>query len=186
MVPRRRPDYCKGRFYHFYNRGAHRVSLFRESDNYTFVLRKVKKHARTLDLSVIAYCLMPNHYHLVVRQDAEHAARFLPQWVFNSYSKAYNRRYDHSGTLFEGPYKVVPVEDEGHLLHVCRYIHANPVTHGLVAEVEAWPYANYLEWIGQRAGTLVDHAFVRDHFPSPAAYREFVEDYLRPGVSRPC
>jgi REP element-mobilizing transposase RayT len=75
MVPRRRPDYCKGRFYHFYNRGAHRVSLFREPDNYTFVLRKVKKHARTLDLSVIAYCLMPNHYHLVVRQDAEHAAR---------------------------------------------------------------------------------------------------------------
>ncbi len=174
----RRPDYCVDHFYHLYNRGAHRVSLFREPDNYIFVLRKMKKYATALDLSPIAYCLLPNHYHFLVRQDGEHPAGLLPQRVFNSYSKAYNRRYDHSGTLFEGPYNVVEVQNESQLLHLCRYIHANPVRHGLVREVAAWPYANYLEWIGERAGTLVDRDFVQDHFPSPERYQEFVRDFL--------
>jgi REP element-mobilizing transposase RayT len=141
----------------------------------------VKQYTTALQLTVIAYCLLPNHYHLLVRQDADHAAGLLPQRIFNSYSKAYNRRYRHSGTLFEGPYKVVAVESDGHLLQLCRYIHANPVTHGLVADLEAWPYTNYLEWVERRAGTLVDRAFVQDHFPSHAAYRDFVADYLRAG-----
>ncbi len=177
----RRPDYRAGHFYHLYNRGAHRVSLFCEPDNYIFVLRKIKKYSKAFDLNLIAYCLLPNHYHFLVQQDGEHPAGLLPQRVFNSYSKAYNRRYDHSGTLFEGPYNVAAVEKESHLLHLCRYIHANPVRHGLVTELEAWPYTNYLEWIGKRNGTLVDHDFVQDYFPSPESYREFVQDYLLDG-----
>lgn len=177
-MARRRPTYCAGQFYHFYNRGAHRLCLFREPDNYVFALRRTKKYVRHLDLSLVAYCLLPNHYHLLVRQDGEHEAGLLPQRVFNSYSKAYNKRYDHSGTLFEGPYCVVQVDDEIHLLHLCLYIHANPVTHGLVAELAAWPYSNYLEWIEERPGTLVDRDFVHGHFPSPGDYRKFVRDYV--------
>jgi putative transposase len=122
---------------------------------------------------------MPNHYHFLIRQDGEESAGLLPQRVFNSYSKAYNKRYEHSGTLFEGNYKVTLVEDEAHLLHLCRYIHANPVKHGLVADVAEWPYSNYLEWMGERDGTLVDRAFVKEHFQTPKTYRAFVLDYLR-------
>jgi hypothetical protein len=103
----------------------------------------------------------------------------LSQRVFNSYSKAYNQRYQHSGTLFEGPYRVKPVVQSSYLLHLCRYIHANPVKDGLVADPGDWPYSNYLEWIGQRGGTLVDQAFVRANFNPPAYYAEFVNDYLR-------
>lgn len=121
---------------------------------------------------------MPNHYHLLVRQDGEQAAGLLPQRVFNSYSKAYNKRYGHSGTLFEGPYKAHQIERDDHLLHLCRYIHSNPVKHGLVSRPGEWPYSNYPEWIGLRSGKLVDRAFVETHFPSPADYQEFVCDYL--------
>ena len=177
-MPAKRPTYLPGHYYHIYNRGAHRVTIFREEDNYLFVLRKMKGYCRELALAPIAYCLMPNHYHFLVRQEGEHAAGLLPQRVFNSYSKAYNKRYEHSGTLFEGNYRVTPVEDERHLLHLCRYIHANPVKDGLVADAADWPYSNYLEWIGERNGALVDRAFVEEHFPSPRRYQEFVSDYL--------
>jgi len=178
-MPTRRPLYLPGHFYHFYNRGAHRLSIFREPDNYLFILRKIKHYCRTLSLSPIAYCLMPNHYHFLIRQDGQHVAGLLPQRVFNSYSKAYNKRYEHSGTLFEGNYRVVHVESETHLLHLCRYIHANPVKDGLVDDVADWPYSNHLEWVGERSGTLVDRAFVEAHFGTPERYRAFVQDYLR-------
>lgn len=174
----RRPDYCADRIYHFYNRSAQRLPLFREPDDYVFVLRRMKDHAATLHLGVIAYCLLPNHYHFLIRQDGHDPASLLPQRVFNSYSKAYNRRYEHSGTLFQGPYKVTVVADETHLLHLCRTIQANPVTQRLVPDPSDWAYSNYREWVGKRPGTLVDAALVRDHFAPPELYREFVQDYL--------
>ena len=177
-MPTFRPEYLAGHYYHLYNRGAHQVSIFREEDNYYFVLRKMQAYCRSLSLTPIAYCLLPNHYHFLIRQDGEHRAGLLPQRVFNSYSKAYNKRYGHSGTLFEGNYRAVAVESESYLLHLCRYIHANPVIHGLVEDVADWPYSNYLEWIGEREGTLLDREFVRAHFPTPDSYREFVADYL--------
>jgi len=122
---------------------------------------------------------MPNHHHLLVRQDGQERAGLLQQRLFNSYTKAYNRRCDHSGTLFPGPYRAIRLESESHLLHLCRYIHANPVQDGLASTPEDWPYSNYLDWIGERPGALIDRAFVREHFPAPANYRRFVLDYLR-------
>lgn len=173
-MPKPRPEFQPGRFYHIYNRGAHRVSIFRNPANYYFVLGKMRRYVKELELTLIVYCLMPNHYHYLIRQDGDQRAGLLPQRVFNSYSKAYNKRYGHSGTLFEDNYKIIPVLEETYLLHLCRYIHANPVKHGLVARVEDWPYSNYLEWVGQRHGTLVDRDFVQTYFPDPDAYREFV------------
>ena len=173
-----RPDYSAGHYYHLYNRGANRAVIFREAENYLFVLRRMKEAGRDNQLAIIAYCLLPNHYHYLIRQDGDIPAGCLPQEVYNSYSKAFNKRYGHSGTLFEGPYRVRPVATQAYLLHLCAYIHANPVKHGLVTSPEAWPYSNYLEWIGRRNGTMVDHAFVRDCFGGHEHYQQFVRDYL--------
>jgi REP element-mobilizing transposase RayT len=112
-MPSKRPDYLPGHYYHFYNRGAHHRSIFREPDNYLFVLRKMKHYCRSFSLAPIAYCLLPNHYHYLIRQDGEDPAGLLPQRVFNSYSKAHNKRYGHSGTLFEANYRVIAVQEEG-------------------------------------------------------------------------
>jgi REP element-mobilizing transposase RayT len=89
----------KGMYYHIYNRGISKSPIFREEGNYLFVLRKIKEVCRENQLSLIAYCLQPNHYHFCTRQDGDHPAGNLPQLVFNSYTKAYNKKYGHSGTL---------------------------------------------------------------------------------------
>jgi len=167
-----------GSYYHIYNRGAHGRSIFREETNYHYALQKIKIYCREFQLGVIAYCLMPNHYHLLIRQDGEWTAGLLPQRVFNSYSKAYNKMYAHSGTLFESRYHSRSVQDEPYLLHLCRYIHANPARDRLVERPEYWPYSNYLEWIGEREGTLIDRAFISGCFPDPREYAAFVHEYL--------
>jgi len=68
------------------NRGRSRLSIFRELDNYLFVMDKLQRYQREFNLAVIASCLLPNHYHFLVRQDGEHRASLLPQRIFNSYS----------------------------------------------------------------------------------------------------
>ena len=171
-------DWLPDNYYHLYNRGARRLKIFLEADNYIFVLHKVKKYSAEFDLTVIAYCLMPNHYHFLIRQNSNLAAGLLPQRVFNSYSKAYNKKYKHNGTLFEGRFKAKHILDDTYMRHICRYIHANPVKDKLVDRIEDWPYSNYLEWMGLRSGTLFDPEFVIDFFESKASYKKFVLDFI--------
>lgn len=169
----------EGMYYHVYNRGVSKATIFREETNYLFALSKIKKYSNTNHITMIAYCLMPNHYHFLVRQDGEEAAGNLPQSVFNSYTKAYNNRYEHSGTLFEGRFRAKAVQTKSHLLHLCRYIHGNPVKDGLVAGPADWPYSNYLEWIGARDGTLVDRDFIENQFGNADDYKKFLFEYLK-------
>ncbi len=169
----------KGMYYHIYNRGAHQTAIFREAANYLYVIEKIQKYRKASDIAVVAYCLLPTHYHLMLRQDGEKPASDVPQFTFNSYSKAYNLMYSHSGTLFEGRFRAKVIQSKSHLLHLCRYIHANPVKHGLVADSADWPYSNYLDWIGERRGTLVDHDFIQNQFGGAGEYRRFVQEYLQ-------
>lgn len=176
-MPRRTTQFLPGHYYHLYNRGAGRASIVREEENYLYLLRLLKKVAAECQIAIIAYCLLPNHYHWLVRQDGDTSAELLPQRVFNSYTRAFNRRYGRSGTLFEGRFKVKPIESDVYLRHLCRYIHLNPVKHGIAAAPDLWPYSNYRDWIGKREGTLIDRDFVCAHFGSPQRYKAFVEDY---------
>ncbi len=176
-MPARTLTFVQDHFYHLYNRGAGRQPIFRETDNYLFFLRRLKQYARDLNVTVIAYCLMPNHYHLLVRQDGVEPAGLLPQRCSNSYAKAFNKRYERSGALFEDRYQALAVDSEAYLLHLCRYIHANPVRHGLAAQLEEWPYSNYPEWLCLRDGTLVDREFVQAHFQTAANYGQFAWSY---------
>jgi len=168
----------KGMYYHIYNRGAHQKSIFRERTNYLFVIGKMREYARKNKITVIAYCLMPNHYHICARQDGEEPAGKLPQYIFNSYSKAYNLKYSHSGTLFEGRFRAKPIQTTSYLLHLCRYIHGNPVKDGLVANPADWEYSNYLEWTGERNGALVDRDFIANQFENGEEYKKFLFQYL--------
>ncbi|MGQ9600792.1 MAG: transposase [Anaerolineae bacterium] len=170
----RKVRFVQGHSYHVYNRGADRGAIFRTPDNYLFLLRRVKKYAARFEISVIAYCLMTNHYHFLLRQNGPHPLSAFVQAVFNSYTKAFNKMFGRSGTLFEGPFRAIPVEQDGYLTHLCRYIHRNPVEPGLVEHPAQWPFSNYREWVGERNGTLVDGALVREWFPSPGEYELFV------------
>ena len=169
--------YLSGNYYHVYNRGCNREVIFADSDNYLFLLRKIKIYLRHYPLSIIAYCLMPNHYHFLLRPETNNAVPHFIQRLFNSYVQAFNRQQNRSGTLFEGRVKSVWVDSEAYVMHLCRYIHLNPVTTRLVKQPKDWPYSNYLDWIGERDGTLKDEAFIQEHFPMPGEYERFVAEY---------
>jgi REP element-mobilizing transposase RayT len=179
-MARRNVVFIPNGYYHLYNRGAHQSDIFRSDADYVFLLKKLKELAARDNISVIAYCLMSNHYHFLMRQNGEIEISSLMQALFNNYSKAFNIKYRHSGTLFEGPYKAIAVETGSYLLHVCRYIHRNPLEAGMVVKPEQWHYSNYPEFIGARNGSLVDHEFVTENFGTPAEYQAFVMDYIPP------
>lgn len=179
-MARRKIIFSPNGYYHIYNRGAHQRDIFRTDADYVFLLKKLKELIDRYNISVIAYCLMSNHYHLLLRQNGGFEISSLMQALFNSYSKVFNTKYQHSGTLFEGPYKAIAVDNGPYLLHLCRYIHRNPLEASMVVKPEQWHYSNYPEFVGLRQGTLVDAEFVQVNFGTPEAYRAFVMEYEPP------
>jgi len=89
-MARRQVEFAQGEYYHIYNRGCNRELIFRSEENYLFLLGRVKRYLRDHQVSVIAYCLMPNHYHFLLRQDDARPIGSFIQAIFNSYSKAFN------------------------------------------------------------------------------------------------
>ncbi len=193
-MPRRSTPFVPDVYYHFYNRGNNRQAVFFEADNYLYFLGGVKKHLLPI-ARIVAYCLMPTHYHILARiknqasevfkasevsgREASLQVSRAMQKLLISYTKAINKRFQRVGTLFQGQFQARPVQSYSHLLNLCVYIHANPVKDGLVALPEDWIYSNYLEWLGQRKGTLVDREFLEEHFGSPAEYQELVMHYVK-------
>jgi len=167
----------KGRYYHIYNRGANRNKIFFEKDNFLYLLRKLKEYSKKFNFSIIAYCLMPNHYHFLLRQDGDDPLNVAIGVLFNAYTKAINRMYNKSGTLFEGHFKCIEVEDDKYILELCRYIHRNPVDDKLVERIEDWEFSNYLEWIGNRKGNLLDTDLRDKYFPGGNGYEKYVKEF---------
>jgi putative transposase len=196
-MPRRETPFVPGLYYHIYNRGNNRQSIFFQPENYLYFLRNVNRYLAPL-AKVTAYCLMPTHYHILVRLQTSEFSFMKPSEneageVKNSevslsrammrlsvsYTKAINKRFERVGSLFQGQFQAKPVQNYPHLLNLCVYIHANPVKDGLVARPEDWIYSNYLEWLGQRKGALVDHEFIQEHFGSSAEYQDLVMHFVR-------
>ena len=184
-MPLRNIQFTKSNYYHIYNRGAARQSIFRQEQDYTRLLYKIKEVLLTCQLAMIAYCLLPNHYHWLVRQDGDIPVRQLPKRVFGSYSQFFNRKYQRTGRLFERPFEAILVEEDDYLHHLCRYIHTNPVKHGLVTSPGLWPYSNYLDWVGKREGSLLDRNFIHTHFPMAGQYEAYVQSSLTGQVQLP-
>ena len=176
--------HISGQYYHIYNRGVEKRDIFAREENYRFLLRRVKEFLPNYPVTFIAYCLMPTHYHFLTRAEEDGGISPFLQRVFNSYTQAFNRQEERSGTLFEGRAKSVLIDENSYLFHIARYIHLNPVRAGLVKRPEDWIYSNYLEFIGLRAGTLFDAAFVQAQFGTPEEYRKFVEDAIPDEIER--
>jgi REP element-mobilizing transposase RayT len=176
-MAKRNVKFLKGKYFHIYNRGANKKKIFFEEENYIYLLKKLKYYSKKYEFSVIAYCLMPNHYHFVLRQDGDTALNIPIAFLFNGYTKAVNKKYNRTGTMFEGPFKSVEVEDVNYLLELCRYIHRNPVDDGLVDQIEDWKFSNYLEWTGKRNGSLVDLKLRNKYFTDESKYESYVLNY---------
>ena len=104
-------------------------------------------------LSLLAYCLMPNHYHLLVYLKTENISKKVMQPFGTSYVKAVNKQQKRVGPLYQGPFKAKLVDNDTYLAHLTRYIHLNPVYANLVGHPADWPYYSYTEYVCVSQGT---------------------------------
>lgn len=134
----------EGALYHVMNRGRGRQEIFPDDQAYRVFLETVAEAVHRYQLEVHAYCLMPNHYHLLVRTPLGNLSRIM-RHVDGLYTQRYNRKEGTDGPLFRGRYKAILVDADAYLLSVSRYIHRNPVdgSRPLVEQPEAWPWSSY-------------------------------------------
>jgi REP element-mobilizing transposase RayT len=160
----RRIEYS-GAFGHVTARGNDKQAIFLDDVDYMTFLRMLAQVVAEFGWRCHAYCLMPNHYHLLLETPEPNLGRGMH--VLNGrYARRFNERHGHVGHVFQGPYHREPVERDEHLAETCRYIALNPVRAGLCERPEDWPWSSY------SAGHV---PFV---FDSAEAYRRFVADGL--------
>lgn len=170
-MPYRESSY-KDNYYHVYNRGNNLKNIFFEKRNYYFFLEKLIKIFNT-KLDLIAYVLMPNHFHLIVKVNEDSALEKSMQRFSTSYTKAINISQKRVGHLFQGRYKAKLIPENNYLLHLSRYIHLNPVRAGLVSKLEDWDFSSFQVYIGKRFSSFIKNDIVLSQCDN---YREFVSD----------
>jgi REP element-mobilizing transposase RayT len=187
-MPRRRVPLIADVAYHVYNRGNNRQALFFEPRDYAEFMRRIRHFVlgdrqdgigtveRGPGASVIAYCLMPNHYHLLLEPTGEDLSSRM-QMLSISYTKWVNARHERCGALFQGQFQAVPVREDRHLLTLTAYLHLNPVRAGIIADPCDWAFSSYREFAGTRAGTLPSTDLVLSIAGGPDAYAEFVRGF---------
>lgn len=168
--------YESGKYYHVYNRGAHGQNIFVTEEHYWYCLALLKKYSIKYLVSIHAFCLMPNHYHLLLQQRENGSIRSFIQTTFNAYSQGYNKVMHHSGTMFQGRAKGIEVESDLYAVRLCRYIHRNPVAANLVVTAGDWEYSDYRVWSGEEDGTLTDTGLRDGYFSDASRYRTWFNE----------
>ena len=157
-----------GHYYHIYNRGNNRENIFIEERNYQHFLRLYVKYLEPVT-ETFAYCLMPNHFHLLVRvkterPDLDNPANLTPLTTsdvmqqfanfFNAYAKAINKAYGRTGALFQKKFGRRLVTTDRYFTTLVHYIHQNPQKHGFVAHFREWPHSSYNALLGDQPTRL--------------------------------
>ena len=205
-MPGREIPLINGQFYHVLNRGINSQKIFNCDRDYWQFIERVKyyrnnnlplRYAHFSDLSlevkndllnqlngngdfmasIVAYCLMPNHFHIVVKQLVDDGVKNYLRLVSDSFAHYFNIKNDRGGPLFESRFKAVRIEKDAQLLHVVRYIHLNPYSSYLVKNLEdlgQYPFSSFPEYIGKAKKEICQKRLVLDHFKIYGKYKEFV------------
>jgi REP element-mobilizing transposase RayT len=167
-MPNRRTAFLAGEFYHLYNRGVDRAAVFFGDDNYRYFMRLLIEKAELHAVGIVTFCLMPSHFHFLVRPTFDATVGRFINSLRGSYVQGLNAARHRVGPLFQGRYKSVHVDRNEYLAHLARYIHLNPAAANLVARPQDWPYSNY-------RSIPMDGVLVGGLFRDAASYRSFVE-----------
>lgn len=181
-------------YYHLFNRGNGKMEIFRDPADYNFFLsrieeylyperknrrapsaRYVRKSFPSNAFTLVAYCLMPNHYHLLFCQNNTFSLSALMLGLTTSYSKYFNKKYDRVGSLFQDQFKAVHVGSNEQLLWVSAYIHQNPRMSGLAQEPYVYPYSSYSEYVSSSGRNLCDTSIVLGQYKNKIEYQNFVK-----------
>lgn len=192
--------YAPKRFYHIYNRGLNKSLIFNDDLDYRIFLdylkvallplseiqkselavelmnRKLRRHHYPDEIELLAYCLMPNHFHLFVYQHTAHAIRDLMRSIMGGYVQYFNKRHKRIGPLFQGRYKASIITEEKYLWHVSRYIHLNPMDIG--QDFHAYNYSSLAYYMGFKNSKWVKPKRILElHNNSQTNYQKFLLDY---------
>jgi REP element-mobilizing transposase RayT len=181
------------RLYHVFSRATGSEKLFKEEENYRYFLQKMNQHLSPVCF-IRAYCLLPNHFHLVVeiKEENQIKAAFLavkkdkvynPEIIsdfvmerfsnfLNSYTKSFNKRFNRKGSLFMDYLRRVEISSDAHLTAAIFYVHKIPVHHGLVKDINFWAWSSYQECISENPG-LNSRKEVLDWFGGREGFLEF-------------
>ena len=179
--------YVPGQFYHVYNRGVNKQDIFRDTTDYVVFLNLLKRylHSEPMkdrygrifpslygELELVAFCLMPNHFHLCFYLKHEKAIETLMRGVCTSYTTYFNKKYKRVGTLFQGVYKASHISNDGYLQHITRYIHLNP------RDYMHWQFSSLPYYLGQKNAHWVRPGVILALFPKGVQeYMVFLRDY---------
>ncbi len=173
-------------YYHVYARGHGKQKIFLDDEDYRVFLNLFKRHLSVHEitdkyskpyyhlrgqLELLCYCLMENHFHILLYQIEKGAMSRLMRGVMTSYSCYFNKKYDSSGPLFESRYKASMVANESYLMHISRYIHLNP------DNWQSYLYSSIGAYFGLSQFEWLQPSKVIDLFGDLTVYVRFLEDY---------
>ncbi len=208
-------SYAEDSYYHIYNRGVEKRIIFNDDQDYKVFLSYLKTYLnppsspskRTVqmenisfttlkrplnnyyqEIDLIAYCLMPNHFHLLIKQKSSKSIELFMRSLLTRYATYFNKRYKRVGSLFQGTYKAVLVPNEDYLLHLSRYIHLNPINHAKEYPLRMLldNYSSYGDYLGFRKTEWIKKDLILSffktaqsaHLKDVLSYQSFVENYL--------
>jgi putative transposase len=169
-----------GVLYHVIVRGNHRQKTFSNPSDYQAYLERLGRYRKLLGVTVYAYCLMPNHVHLLVETGSQPLSRFM-QGLQQSYTQYFNRRHRKVGHLFQGRYKAIVCDKDEYLLSLVRYIHLNPIRGNMVRKLDEYPYSGHRNYVAGRGSEVLEPRRVLDMLGGRAGYRRFVLEGLNDG-----
>ena len=155
-------SYYSGAVYHIYNRGNNKQNIFEESGDFINYLKRLGKAKETHNVSIIAYTLMPNHFHLIARQNSEAPIHKFISSLHTSYVMYFNKKYKRVGHLFQGRFNQRIISSDEDLLYLSCYVHLNPEIDGLVKRAEDYQWSSFRDYIGLRSGILCDKTLLAD------------------------
>ncbi len=169
--------FYKDTFHHLYNRGANKETIFYDREDYIFFLRKIRLYKEKHKISILCYCLMPNHFHLFVKQltDEMPVGKFISD-LTNSYTKSINKKYKRSGVLFQGRTRNKHIDKQEYFIWLCKYILLNPINAKLVNNIEDWEFSSAKDYFGLRKGSLADKNEIMANFLSQREFINFIKE----------
>lgn len=199
-MPYRKISFENEHIYHIYNRGVEKRKIFTSNRDYqrfiqsfiyyTFAENKLRfARFRPVDMftlnkkrvEVLAYCLMPNHFHMILREISDGGISNSIGQLSNSYTKYFNTKYKRVGPLFQGNFKAVWIENTEQLVHVSRYVHLNPYVANIVEKNINYRYSSLEEYLNGKG--FCNRNYIMELFETSNDYNNFVFDNLDYGKS---
>ena len=174
-MPRKSRNSIKTSYYHIMTQGINKSYIFERTEDIKYYIKCMFKLKNDYSLKIIAYCIMNNHAHLLIKTELiEELSKYM-QRLNIKYSHYFNKKYNRVGYVFRDRYKSEGIYDEEHLYNCIRYIYDNPVKAGICKHASEYPYSNYKKI---NRNTNEQYSFTDDEETKEREYKSFIEDFL--------